>query len=78
LIVDDNSPDGTGAIADELALKDNRVEVLHRTGKMGLGSAYVHGIQKLWIKERKWWWPWTPTYRTIPRITSHDPIDRGL
>jgi dolichol-phosphate mannosyltransferase len=48
LIVDDNSPDGTGRIADELALKfPGRVEVMHRPGKMGLRSAYLNGFQKL-------------------------------
>lgn len=40
LVVDDNSPDGTGAIADGLAASDPAVFVLHRTGKAGLGSAY--------------------------------------
>ncbi len=48
LIVDDNSPDGTGKIADELALKfPGRIEVLHRPGKMGLRSAYLNGFQKI-------------------------------
>jgi dolichol-phosphate mannosyltransferase len=41
LIVDDGSPDGTGQYADEVAAADPRVHVLHRPGKMGLGSAYV-------------------------------------
>jgi dolichol-phosphate mannosyltransferase len=45
LIIDDNSPDGTGAVADELAAADPRVHVLHRAGKMGLGSAYVAGFR---------------------------------
>ena len=45
LIVDDNSPDGTGAIADEIAARDPRVTVLHRAGKQGLGSAYVAGFR---------------------------------
>ena len=40
LVVDDNSPDGTGQLADELANKEHRVHVLHRPGKLGLGSAY--------------------------------------
>jgi dolichol-phosphate mannosyltransferase len=45
LIVDDNSPDGTGVAADELAKKDDRVSVLHRKEKLGLGSAYIHGMK---------------------------------
>jgi dolichol-phosphate mannosyltransferase len=46
LIIDDNSSDGTGKIADELAKKHKgRIEVLHRPGKMGLGTAYVTGFQ---------------------------------
>lgn len=40
LVVDDNSPDGTGKLADEIAARDPRVSVMHRPGKMGLGSAY--------------------------------------
>lgn len=47
LIVDDNSPDGTGRIADELNQQTNgRVDVLHRAGKLGLGSAYIQGFQR--------------------------------
>ena len=45
LVVDDNSPDGTGAVADELAAKDAKVHVLHRPGKQGLGTAYVAGFK---------------------------------
>ena len=45
LIVDDNSPDGTGKIADELADEDPQVLVLHRTQKQGLGAAYLHGFR---------------------------------
>ena len=44
LIIDDNSPDGTGTIADEVAASDDRVHVLHRSGKLGLGTAYVEGF----------------------------------
>ncbi len=50
LIVDDNSPDGTGALADEMAAADPRIHVMHRAGKMGLGSAYVAGFR--WALER--------------------------
>jgi dolichol-phosphate mannosyltransferase len=45
LVVDDNSPDGTGAIADRLAGEIEGVEVLHRPGKQGLGRAYLAGFQ---------------------------------
>lgn len=45
LIVDDNSPDGTGKLVDEMALKDPRLRVLHRTGKLGLGTAYLTGFK---------------------------------
>jgi dolichol-phosphate mannosyltransferase len=44
LVVDDNSPDGTGAIADELAHQIDGVQVLHRPGKQGLGRAYLAGF----------------------------------
>ena len=47
LVVDDGSPDGTGAIADALALEyPGRVEVMHRTGQRGLGRSYIDGLQK--------------------------------
>jgi dolichol-phosphate mannosyltransferase len=45
LVVDDNSPDGTGKLADELAAADPSVRVLHRTEKGGLGAAYKHGFR---------------------------------
>ncbi|HYA52931.1 MAG TPA: polyprenol monophosphomannose synthase [Streptosporangiaceae bacterium] len=45
LIVDDNSPDGTGDIADKLASEDSHVHVLHRAGKEGLGPAYIAGFR---------------------------------
>ncbi|MEE9267052.1 MAG: glycosyltransferase, partial [Gammaproteobacteria bacterium] len=41
LVVDDNSPDGTGDIADDMAHENARVHVLHREGKLGLGTAYI-------------------------------------
>jgi dolichol-phosphate mannosyltransferase len=45
LVVDDNSPDGTGEIADKLAAEDAHVHVLHRTEKAGLGAAYIAGFR---------------------------------
>jgi dolichol-phosphate mannosyltransferase len=45
LITDDNSPDGTGKLADELAAADPRVHVQHRTGKLGLGTAILAGMR---------------------------------
>jgi dolichol-phosphate mannosyltransferase len=47
LVVDDNSPDGTGAIADRLAGENDRVDVLHRPVKQGLGHAYVAGFARV-------------------------------
>jgi len=44
LIVDDNSPDGTGQIAEDFAANDSRIHVLHREGRLGLGTAYVAGF----------------------------------
>lgn len=45
LIVDDNSPDGTGKLADQIHEEDPRVHVLHRSGKLGLGTAYIAGFK---------------------------------
>ncbi len=45
LVIDDNSPDGTGKVADEMAAASHRVHVMHRAGKMGLGSAYIAGFR---------------------------------
>ncbi|MEV6110195.1 polyprenol monophosphomannose synthase [Streptomyces sp. NPDC051940] len=45
LVADDNSPDGTGKLADELAAEDDHVHVLHRAGKEGLGAAYLAGFR---------------------------------
>jgi len=59
LVVDDNSPDGTGRLADELA-SDPRVFALHREGKAGLGSAYLAGFD--WALERE--------YRTVVEMDA--------
>ncbi|MDB5074233.1 MAG: undecaprenyl-phosphate mannosyltransferase [Chloroflexi bacterium] len=45
LVVDDSSPDGTGELADDLAMGNRRVKVLHRQGKLGLGTAYITGFK---------------------------------
>lgn len=45
LVVDDNSPDGTGQLADSIAAEDGQVHVLHRKGKVGLGAAYIAGFK---------------------------------
>lgn len=50
LVVDDNSPDGTGELADGMAAENDRVHVLHRPGKQGLGTAYIAGFK--WALER--------------------------
>jgi dolichol-phosphate mannosyltransferase len=50
LVVDDNSPDGTGGLADRLAAADSRIHVLHRPGKQGLGKAYLAGFR--WALEQ--------------------------
>lgn len=45
LIIDDNSPDGTGAVADKLSREDTRIRVMHRPKKLGLGTAYIRGFE---------------------------------
>ena len=68
LVVDDSSPDGTGKMADRLAATDERIRVLHRQGKSGLGSAYVAGFG--WALERG--------YGVVVEMDadgSHDPAE---
>ena len=66
LIVDDNSPDGTGELADRMAEEDGRVHVLHRPGKGGLGKAYIAGFR--WALERDY-----GTVFEMDADFSHDP-----
>jgi dolichol-phosphate mannosyltransferase len=68
LIADDNSPDGTGELADKLAIADEHVHVLHRLGKQGLGAAYLAGFG--WALDRG--------YGAIVEMDadgSHDPAE---
>jgi len=66
LVVDDNSPDGTGAVADEMAAADPRVHVLHRPRRLGIGSAYVAGFG--WALARGY-----DAVVTMDADWSHDP-----
>jgi len=66
LVVDDGSPDGTGAVADEFAARDPRVHVLHRPLKQGLGRAYLAGFA--WALEREYAWVFE-----MDADFSHDP-----
>jgi len=50
LVVDDGSPDGTGQVADSIAAENPRVHALHRSGKLGLGTAYIAGFR--WALQR--------------------------
>jgi dolichol-phosphate mannosyltransferase len=66
LFVDDNSPDGTGKLIDEMAAGNRRVHVMHRAGKLGLGTAYIEGFR----------WALARDYEFIFEMDadgSHDP-----
>ena len=66
LVIDDASPDGTGALADDIARAEPRVHVLHRAGKLGLGTAYIAGFR--WGIERGYEW-----LQEMDADFSHDP-----
>ena len=66
LIIDDASPDGTGAVADGMAAEEPRVHVLHRAGKLGLGTAYLDGFR--WGLDRGYAWMFE-----MDADFSHDP-----
>jgi dolichol-phosphate mannosyltransferase len=66
LVVDDASPDGTGEVADELAKNDPRISVLHRPGKMGLGTAYVQAFERGLAQGYRWFFE-------MDADLSHDP-----
>jgi dolichol-phosphate mannosyltransferase len=67
LVVDDGSPDGTGAIVDELAARSTRVHILHRPRKMGLGTAYLAGFR--WALDRDYAFVFE-----MDADFSHDPL----
>lgn len=68
LFIDDNSPDGTGALLDEMASQEARIHVLHRPGKAGLGRAYIAGFK--WALERHYQFVFE-----MDADFSHDPKD---
>jgi dolichol-phosphate mannosyltransferase len=70
LIVDDNSPDGTGALADQLAARDDQVEVMHRSAKEGLGAAYLAAYKQALGSPRGW-----QRIVQMDADFSHDPHD---
>lgn len=67
LVVDDGSPDGTGALVDEIVAANERVHVLHRARKLGLGTAYIAGFR--WALERGY-----DYILEMDADFSHDPI----
>ena len=71
LVVDDNSPDGTGALADRLSHESDRVHVIHRSGKQGLGKAYLEGFS--WGLERNY-----TLFFEMDADFSHRPDDLPL
>ncbi|MCD6217977.1 polyprenol monophosphomannose synthase [bacterium] len=68
LFIDDNSPDGTGEIIDGICAENPRVHVIHREGKLGLGTAYVTGFK--WVLERDY-----GRVFEMDADFSHDPND---
>ena len=66
LVVDDASPDKTGELADEMAARDGHIHVMHRAGKLGLGTAYVQGFRKGLSEGYEWFFE-------MDADLSHDP-----
>jgi dolichol-phosphate mannosyltransferase len=67
IIVDDNSPDGTGQAADKLSATDERILVIHREGKLGLGTAYIAGFKRALAEE-------ADLIMEMDADFSHDPV----
>lgn len=70
LFLDDNSPDGTGALLDDMAQADGNISVIHRMGKLGIGSAHVEGLA--WARGRGY-----TTVVTMDCDFTHDPAVIG-
>jgi len=71
LFVDDNSPDGTGQLLDEISASDPQISVLHRSGKLGVGSAHLDGIS--WAYENGF-----KTLVTLDADCTHSPEEISL
>lgn len=67
LVIDDNSPDGTGELMDAMSAEDSRVLVMHRPGKLGLGTALVQGLT--WARDHGY-----DTAISMDADFSHDPV----
>ncbi len=82
LVVDDASPDGTGALADALSRESPRVHVLHRSGKEGLGKAYLAAFD--WALQRGYGWvlemdaDWSHDPRYLPTLLDRASTDADL
>ena len=70
LLVDDNSPDGTGKIADDLVARHPQIHVLHRTEKNGLGRAYIAGFK--WALAKNYEFRENASVRGNPRTRSRN------
>jgi dolichol-phosphate mannosyltransferase len=79
MVVDDNSPDGTGKLADELAAQDPNLRVLHRAGKQGLGAAYQHafrvGLEEGWDRIVQMDADFSHDPQDVPRLLA--ALDQG-
>lgn len=71
LVIDDGSPDGTGALADQMAAADPRIHVLHRTAKAGLGKAYLAGFRWALAKDYAYIFEMDADFSHDPKYLKH-------
>jgi dolichol-phosphate mannosyltransferase len=71
LVIDDGSPDGTGALADQMAAADPRIHVLHRTAKEGLGKAYLAGFRWALAREYAYVFEMDADFSHDPKYLNH-------